>query len=137
MRKIILTAVVAMMSIITMQAEGYDYPFLTFQTTTGELTSVAVDGLTLTVDDGNIVTSAGATFALSSLAKMYFTSADVTAIENVNANDNGNLDGSITVYTHDGAMVGTFGSIKSALPQLRKGAYIVKGISGTIKVMKQ
>ena len=137
MKKIFLTMVVAMMSIVTMQAEGYDYPYLTFQTTSGEQTSVAVEGLSLTVDGGNIVTSAGATFALSSLDKMYFTSADVTAIDNVSANDNANLDGSVTVYTQDGAKVGAFANMKSALPQLPKGAYIIKGGSGTIKVMKQ
>ena len=71
-----------------MLAESYDYPYLTFQTTAGELTSVAVDGLSLTVDNGSIVTSTGKTFDLSSLDKMYFTSADVTAIDNVNANGN-------------------------------------------------
>ena len=137
MRKVFLTMVVAMIGIVTMQAEGYEYPYLTFQTTTGELTSVAVDGLTLTMDGGNIVTSTGATFALSSLDKMYFTSDNVTAIENVNANDNANLDGNVTVYTQDGAMVGTFANMKSALPGLPKGAYIIKGVSGTIKLMKQ
>jgi len=132
MKKVFLT-LMAMLGMATAQA--YDYPYLTFQTTAGELTSVAVDGLSLTVDNGSIVTSTGKTFDLSSLDKMYFTSADVTAIDNVNAN--GNVDGSVTVYTQDGAMVGTFANMKSALPGLPKGAYIIKGVSGTIKVMKQ
>lgn len=133
MKKFFLT-LMAMLGMATAQA--YDYPYLTFETTDGTKTSVSTESIEITLT-GTTITAGGQSFDLTTLSKMYFSESDVTAIENVNANDNANLDGNVTVYTQDGAMVGTFANMKSALPQLPKGAYIIKGVSGTIKLMKQ
>ena len=131
MKKFFLT-LMAMLGMATAQA--YDYPYLTFETTDGTKTSVSTESIEITLT-GTTITAGGQSFDLTTLSKMYFSESDVTAIENVNGNDNGN--GIVKVYTQDGAMVGTFANMKSALPGLPKGAYIIKGVSGTTKVMKQ
>ncbi|MBP3773925.1 MAG: hypothetical protein ILA34_01085 [Bacteroidaceae bacterium] len=81
MKKVFLF-VLALIGIATAQADGYAYPYLTFEGTQGA-TSLAVESITFTIQDGKLLVANGVstqTFTLSDLSKMYFSKNDVTAI---------------------------------------------------------
>ena len=124
MKKILLLFM-ALVGALTAQAD--DYAYLTFETTDGAKTSVAVESLTLTIS-GTILTAGSQQFTLSNLAKMYFSNTDETAtgIETI---DNGQLtmDNSAEIYDLQGHKVS-----KSAM---RKGVYIVKTNNRTYKMI--
>ena len=71
-------------SFISSAHAEYALPYLAFETTDGEVLSVAVEGLTFTLDDATLTATdsegAAYTFALSSLSKMYFTD-EITGIQ--------------------------------------------------------
>ena len=73
MKTTFITLAFAAISAIAADAASYDY--LTFQNLDGTQTSMAVDNLKMTVNDGkHVVTNAtgSATLPLSSLSKMFF-----------------------------------------------------------------
>ena len=71
----------------TLADDGYEYPYMVFTTTDGVQTSLAVEGLQMSVADGSLVVSnqdESLTFPLSNLAEMHFSESEVvTAIEDV------------------------------------------------------
>ena len=111
-------------------ADDYAYPYLVFETTEGTQTSVAVEGITFTIANGQLV-AGGQTFALSQLSKMYF-STTTTGITNVNTDNDDN--GSVDVYDLNGRKVLSNGHFSMGISQLPKGIYIVKSAKSTYKI---
>lgn len=129
MKKIIFT-LLALTGAMTAQA--YDYPYLTFMTGSGTLTSLSVSSLTITVSDGQlVVTNSGGsqTFTLSDLSKMYFSTEDVsTGISSPAVTDE------VEVLTVDGISLGRFAGVEQARTALKSGTYVIKSKSKTFKM---
>lgn len=116
-----------MTGILTAHAESYTH--LTFEKSDGTLTSVALSSLSITIS-GTTLTAGDQSFALADLTKMYFTTADVTAIDEVNTAVNGEVE----VFSMSGIAMGKFTTMQEAMSSLRTGVYIVKSNGKTIKV---
>ena len=125
MKKLLFTTLI---TLGTLQAQAYDYPYLVFQNTEGTTTVIAVESLSITISDGQLVaTNADGTqsFALTDLSKMYFSATDETAegIEGVNA---ATLDEVTDIYDLQGRKV--------ADKQMNSGIYVMKTKKGIFKV---
>ena len=121
MKKFLLI-MMALVGALNVQAEEYAY--LTFETTDGEIASVAVSSLTLTIS-GNTLTAGSQTFTLSNLSKMYFSNTDeTTAIEEITT---ATLDEAADIYDLQGHKV--------TKDQMKRGVYIVKTKSRTYKMI--
>ncbi|MBE6312774.1 MAG: hypothetical protein E7076_06435 [Bacteroidales bacterium] len=110
---------------------AYDYPYLVFQTSNGELTTVSVESLTMSVSDENLqVTNidGDTSFPILALSKMYFDS-ETTAMPQVQ----GCFSEKVVVFSVVGTQMGVFSSEAEALDALPRGVYIIKSNSGIIK----
>lgn len=134
MRKKII--IMSMLLTGALSAGAYEYGYLTFQNVDGSQASVAVEELTLSVADGNLVATNGSstrTFPLASLAKMYFT-AQPTVVTDVKAQGTG----AVRVYDASGKHRGQYASEADALGSLGKGGvYILKGDGETGKTVSK
>lgn len=126
MKKVLLVLLM-MTGMLTAHAESYTH--LTFEKSDGTLTSVALSSLSITIS-GTTLTAGDQSFALADLTKMYFTTADVTAIDEVNTAVNGEVE----VFSMSGIAMGKFTTMQEAMSSLRTGVYIVKSNGKTIKV---
>ena len=73
MKKKTIAVAIAMALTMVAQAQDYDYPYLAFQTADGAVKAVAVEALTLTFVNGQLVATNGDgnySFALNDLSKM-------------------------------------------------------------------
>lgn len=110
------------------------YGYLTFQKSDGGEQSVSVDNLKITFSDGQLIatnTSTSATFTLSDLSKMYFSST-ATAIETVDANASD--DSTVEIWSLSGISLGSFSSLAEARQKLSRGVYVVKQGTKTFKI---
>ncbi|MCI6555756.1 MAG: hypothetical protein MSA43_08920, partial [Prevotella sp.] len=111
-------------------ANGYDY--LTFEDNSGQLTSMTVTNLKITIADNNlVVTNADGTlqFPISSMAKMFF--AETSGVGELPATDGGE----VVAYTTAGVRVGKFKDIEAARRSLAKGIYLFKTQGKTLKTV--
>ena len=126
-----LAAILVMMAAcINIMAD--DFTYLTVENSDGTTTSMTASGLTITFADGQLKASNGSetwTLPLSSLSKMYFSNTDGIS-EAAQAID----DGEVTAYSTNGIVMGTFSSLDEARSQLKKGIYVIKSGSRTIKI---
>ena len=123
MMKRLLLILMTMAGAMTAQAD--DYPYLTFQTQDGTLTSVATSSLTLAIESGQLVVNDGEkTFTLTDLKKMYFSTDDATAIESLTDKKQTTAESGLW-FTIDGRML-------SGKPS-QKGIYINNGRKVIIK----
>jgi hypothetical protein len=132
MRKKTMIAVMLLTGLVSVHAG--DYSYLTFQTTDGKQTSVAVESLTLTIAGGNLVATDGTatqTFELASLSKMFFASQAMSAA-GVKAED----EGTVSVCNVSGTTAGQYSSEAEALSRLPGGVYILKSKGETRKIVK-
>ena len=117
----------------TLQAQAYEYPYLVFQNAEGATTAMAIEQLTITISDGQlIVTNASGTqtFQLTDLSKMFFTqTADLTGISNTESENE-----AVEVFTTGGLSLGRFQDINTAKTSLKPGLYIMKSKSKTTKI---
>lgn len=111
--------------LVAMMAQAADYPYLTFETTDGQKTSVSVTSLSISIADGKL-TVGGQTFDLSSLSKMYFSTASETTDISVVKNSQLTIDDDAEIYDLQGRKV--------SKDQMRHGIYVVKTKNGTFKV---
>lgn len=132
MKKILILLMVLMAKGLSVQADDYTYPYLTFETSGGNIVSVPVSSLTLTIADGTL-TAGSQSFSLSELSKMYFSTADVTAIDEVADNTSEGVE----IFTLDGLSLGKFNRMNEATATLKRGVYIVRSNRGTIKIAVQ
>ena len=132
MKKILLSFLLLLGAATISKAQTY--PYLSVQTTEGEVQTLSVDGLTMSVADGQMTFANGETsvsVALSSLAKMYFASSATGVKELTSTNS------PVEVYAVDGHRVGKFASLGVAVSGLRSGVYVVKSNDVTLKISVQ
>lgn len=122
--------------LIALASHADTYPYLTFQKADGNLVSIGVDQLEMTFSDGNLILVNNAEteqkLTLADLASMYFTAADVTAIDDIEAKT---TDGKVEAYSLQGMRCGTYSSMTEMQESLSAGMYIVKGNGKTKKVV--
>ena len=111
--------------LVAMMAQAADYPYLTFETTDGQKTSVSVTSLSISIADGKL-TVGGQTFDLSSLSKMYFSTASESTDISVVKNSQLTIDDDAEIYDLQGRRL--------SKDQMRHGIYVVKTKNGTFKV---
>ena len=132
MKKLLFTTLI---TLGTLQAQAYDYPYLVFQNTEGTTTVIAVESLSITISDGQLVaTNADGTqsFALTDLSKMYFTQqADLTGISNAATQE----DEVVEVFTKGGIKLGKYLNINEAKSSLKPGLYILKSKQKSFKIV--
>jgi len=114
-------------------ADTYDYPYMIFQTSDGNETTMQTESLSFTISDGKLVatnTSGSVTFDLSSLTSMQFSkSGEVTAIDKVSSEKT-----PVEVFSVAGVSVGKFDCVDDARQSLPSGMYIVKSSDKTYKI---
>ena len=116
-----------------MQASAEEYSSFSFQKADGEVITMGIESLTMTVSDGKlIVTNADGSkeFAVADLSKMFF-STGTTAISETNTDS---LGGKIAVYSLDGIYRGSFDNKSQIAEQLGRGVYLIKDNSNTTKM---
>lgn len=116
-------------------AQAYDYPYLALQTTSGTVTQVATESLSLTISGTQLKATNNEgtqTFTLSELSCMYFV-ASATGINTIDLNQAGPVE----VSTLTGASVGRYESLSAACSTLPAGVYIVQTQSNTLKIAVQ
>jgi len=111
--------------LVAMMVQAADYPYLTFETTDGQKTSVSVTSLSISIADGKL-TVGGQTFDLSSLSKMYFSTASESTDISVVKNSQLTIDDDAEIYDLQGRRL--------SKDQMRHGIYVVKTKNGTFKV---
>jgi hypothetical protein len=131
MKKLVLTTLITLGSL---QAQAYDYPYLVFQNTEGTTTAFAVESLTITISDGKLVAKNAEgtqSFTLGDLSKMYFTrQADLTGISDTDTSE----DEIVEVFTTGGIKLGKYLNINEAKSSLKPGLYILKSRQKTFKI---
>lgn len=130
MGKVFITAV---MVLIGMSVSAEDYNYLTFETSSGTTTSVALSNLKITFANGKLVavnSATSTTLTLSELSKMYFSNTSSTGIESVSTSGNA----PVKVYTVTGMYMGEFATINEATQNLKKDVYVVKADDKTFKI---
>lgn len=117
-----------------LQAKAYDYPYLVFQNSEGTATFLAVESLSITINDGKLVATnadGSQTFSLSDLSKMFFSkTTEITGINDINTNGSQEVE----VFTTGGVKLGKFESITSAKTSLKPGLYVIKNSQKTYRI---
>ncbi len=132
MRKLLLS-LSALASTLTVSADTY--PYLSFQTTDGQIQSFATESLTMTYKDGQltVTTPDGAqTLDAAQLTRMFFAT-EASGIENIPLSADGKTD----VYTTAGIHVGTFATPDEAKKAMQGGIYVIKQNGKTLKMTAQ
>lgn len=131
MKKLVFTMLM-MASIL--QAKAYDYPYLVFLNSEGTATFLAVESLSITINDGKLVATnadGSQTFSLSDLSKMFFSkTTEITGINDINTNGSQEVE----VFTTGGVKLGKFESITSAKTSLKPGIYVIKNSQKTYRI---
>ena len=110
------------------------YPYLAVQTTEGDVQTLSVDGLTMSMVDGQMTFAneeTSVSVALVSLSKMYFASSATGVKELATSNS------PVQVYAADGRYLGKFETLPAAVSGLRSGVYVVKSNDVTLKISVQ
>lgn len=114
----------AMMGILTAQADDTTFPYLTFETTDGIKSSVSVSSDQTITISGTTLTIGGLSFTLANLSKMYFSTSDqTTGISEIMKAD---LEEATEIYDLRGC--------KITKDQMSHGVYVIKTKKGTFKV---
>ncbi len=123
MKKLLLLMVV-MLGILSAHANKTIYNYLSFESIDGEVVSVPVESLNITIS-GTTLIAGEKTFLLSNLRNMFFSESDKTTdISKLAITDWDNIT---DIYDLNGR--------KITRSQIKKGAYIVKSKSGTYKLV--
>lgn len=125
------TAIITAAIAVAVEAQAYDFPFLIFQTNSGETTTVSVESLTIKYVDGQLVATnadGNVSFALADMSKMFFAKDETTNIDNAE-----NCTERLEVFTLDGIRMGSFESMDRVKERLKTGIYIVKTSKRTFK----
>lgn len=99
MRKIVLSVVIALFGLLSVQAS--DYTKLTFQQVDGTKQSVDLQSLVITFSDGQLLATnenGDQSFALRNLAKMYFSTSSI--IGDVNRDGSVNISDVICIINY-------------------------------------
>ena len=116
----------AMVLYLSAQAEDYTYPYLVFTNSDGTQTTVAVDGLEITFNNGKLVVTNSAgiqqTLTLAELTSMQFEASSTPTLLSAVKNEGSDN----VVYDLLGRR-----AIRTADGQLRRGVYVIKKADGT------
>lgn len=133
MKKKTIAVAIAMALTMVAQAQDYDYPYLAFQTADGAVKAVAVEALTLTFVNGQLVATNGDgnySFALNDLSKMFFSKEPTRIADNLEDS----VAKEVEVFTVAGVAVGRFASVDAAKATLKPGLYVIKSKDGAYKM---
>ena len=125
----IILAVLA--SAVTASAD--DYPYLIFRMADGTKQPVAVEGLEITVADGQLVVTNGdgtQTFELENLVKMFFSTDETAVVMELPSQQ----DKAVEVFSVQGVSMGRFDTLDDARAKLVSGIYVVKTGGSTFKI---
>ena len=125
MRKLLSTLMV-MMTMLTVQANDKSYTYLTFETIDGAKASIEMASLKLTFI-GTTLMIGTESFPISNLLKIYFTASDESSSTGIESVKTATVNESIAIYDLQGHQV-TKG-------QMKRGVYIVKAKDRTYKMV--
>lgn len=125
MRKLLSTLMV-MMTMLTVQANDKSYTYLTFETIDGVKASIEMASLKLTFI-GTTLTIGTESFPISNLKKVYFLTSDESSSTGIESVKTATVNESIAIYDLQGHQV-TKG-------QMKRGVYIVKAKDRTYKMV--
>lgn len=117
------------------QAADFTYRYLVVTDAQGNSTSLAAEGLRLTVSNGKLVATNAdgtATFTLAQLSSMVFSESDPSTVTAIDV-----MPGSTTpieAYTVGGMHLGTFASMSQLRSAVGQGVYIIKQNGTTKKI---
>ena len=119
----------------TLAAQAADYQYLTIEKKDGTALSITAVGLNITYADGKMTATNGtetATLALTELSRMFFSnSKEATAIAAI---EDLQPETAATVYDLSGRLVANEVLPSALSSQLRKGVYIVRQNTKTVKI---
>jgi len=133
MKQLFLTA---LMLVVTLVAKAGDYDYLVVVDQNGNTTAFTSVGANFSVSGTQLTLTNGTkteTYDMGSLSKIYFSSdGSTTGIEAAEI-----LNGSeaVTVYSTNGALLGSYSSVNDARQALPQGVYVVKGSTKTIRLV--
>lgn len=119
---------------VGMTASADVYPYLSFETSDGEVVSVGVENLQMTFADGKLTVSAAdgtKEFTVADLSRMFFATSATTAIKEISVV--GDLPKA--VYSLSGMFLGNYASTDDIREALGSGVYIMKDNNNTTKIM--
>lgn len=120
---------------ICFSAYAGEYKYLTFMRTDGTEVSLSVNQLEFTFEDGILKAKnqdGEQAFPISQLGKMFF-SVEPTAILGITSDSE---VGEVELFSPEGIRIGRFPSANEALSSTKKGLYILKSKSTTVKIVK-
>lgn len=132
MKKALLT-LLAFAAMMTAKADGY--PYLLFQMTNGTVHAMAVESLSMNIDNGQLMVTNSEetqTFVLTELEKMFFSESTTGVAEFFSVES-----GEVAVYAVTGAFLGNYSDANEAVKTLKSGVYVLKTKSNTIKIVVQ
>lgn len=119
----------------TLAAQAADYQYLTIEKKDGTALSMTAVGLNITYANGKMTATNGtetATLALTELSRMFFSNTkDATAIATI---EDLQPETAATVYDLSGRLVASEVMPSALSSQLRKGVYIVRQNTKTVKI---
>ena len=128
-------ALTAMVLFGTLAAQAADYQYLTIEKKDGTALSITAVGLNITYADGKMTATNGtetATLALTDLSRMFFSNSKeataIVAIEDLQP------ETAATVYDLSWRLVANEVLPSALSSQLRKGVYIVRQNTKTVKI---
>jgi hypothetical protein len=128
-------ALTAMALLGTLAAQAADYQYLTIEKKDGTALSMTAVGLNITYANGKMTATNGtetATLALTELSRMLFSNTkDATAIATI---EDLQPETAATVYDLSGRLVASEVMPSALSSQLRKGVYIVRQNTKTVKI---
>lgn len=115
------------------QAADYEFPYLILTTGSGSQVALAVDGLEMTFEKGQLVAKnalGSTTFTLSDLTSMQFSQNNTGVIDAVTGMPTAGSEGNETMYDLAGRRAYRQGTA------VRKGVYVVRKANGeTSKIL--
>lgn len=131
MKKKIALVALSLLSVAAMQADSYSH--LTFQRKDGSCLSFPVASLAMVVSGEKLLVYGGGKngeLGLSDLSCMYFSTADVTGIQDVEKKA-----GVLEVYSLQGVKYGCFESMEEMRSCVPAGVYVIRQQGKTQKII--
>lgn len=129
-----LIAAMCMLASSAVAASPVSYPYFSFQTADGTVTSVDASSHIMTLNEGKLIVSNGSEsyeFPVTNLSKMYFSTEKTGGVYDVLSSD---ADALKEVYSVSGVYVGTYTDMATLKSSLQPGMYIVKSSGETQKI---
>lgn len=124
--RILLLSLMAMMTMLTVQANCNSSTYLTFETTDGARVSVEMASVKLTFS-GTTLMIVTESFPISNLKKIYFSASDESGSTGIESVKTEIINESVAIYDLKGYQV--------TKEQMKRGVYIVKAKDRTYKMV--